>query len=203
MKNAIIIDSNSLNKDLDFRLDFKQLFDLILTLTKGSIDNTEIFYFDNEDAAKHTFHYSIEQKNYKLKIKPADYKFKQPEYVQCHCCETLVLDPATNKKVFNLDLGVEIANFVHLTTSNFDKFNFVTSNGDFVALANYLESIGKLDKIILPDSRTAGEFILKNISDDKIVKLENYHTQLGREMETTKFIEKEKPSAITKFGKKK
>ena len=201
--NAIIIDSNSLNDDLDFRLDFELFYDLLLTLTDSSLDNSQIFFFDHDDAAKHTFHYSIEQKNYKLKVKASDFKFKQPEYIPCHCCETLVLDPATNKNLFNLDLGTEITNFVHMNIDNYDKFSFVTSNGNFVTLANHLENIQKLGKIVLPNSKITGEFILKNIEANKIIKLEDCYSELGQGVIKRKIVEKEKPTVLSKFGKKK
>jgi NYN domain len=202
MKNAIIIDSNSLNSDLDFRLDFVKLYDLLLTLSNTAKEGTQIFFFDHEDSAKHTFHYSMKDKGYTLKLKPADYKFIQPQYIQCHCCETLVLDPATNKNAFNLDLGTEITHFVHTNLDKFDKFSFVTSNGNFVTLAKYLEENKKLGKLMIPNSKVAGEFILKNVDKNSIVKLENYYSQLGGEIVERKIIEKQKPSAIAKFGKR-
>jgi hypothetical protein len=203
MSNAIIIDSNSLNADLDFRLDFVKFYNLLLTLIENIKDSVEIFFFDHEDAAKHTFHYSMEQKGYILKLKPADYKFVQPQYIQCHCCETLVLDPATNKNVFNLDLGTEITHFVHTNLGKFDRFSFVTSNGNFVLLAKYLEANKKLDKLIIPNSKVAGEHILKNVDKNSIVKLEDYYSQLGGEIVERKIIERQKPTAIAKFGKRK
>lgn len=203
MKNAIIIDSNSLNSDLDFRLDFKSFFDLLLTLTGGDQELTQIFFFDHEDAAKHTFHYSMKDKGYILKLKAEDYQFVQPQYIQCHCCETLVLDPDTNKNVFNLNLGTEITHFVHINLNKYDKFNFVTSNGDFVILAKYLDEINKLGKIILPNSQVAGEIITKNLDVKNILKLEKYYSELGGEVVERKIVEKQKPTALAKFGKRK
>ncbi len=207
MKSAIIIDSNSLNADLDFRLDFKIFYDLLLDLNVDNIDRnkdeTEIFYFDHEDSAKHTFYYSMEQKGYKLKLKPSDFVFSKPQYIQCHCCESLVLDPATNKNEFKLDFGVEITNFVHLNKDEYSKFSFVTSSGDFVVLAKYLESIQKLDKIIIPNSKISGEFIIKNLEQNQIVKLEKYYAHLGQEVLEQKTVVKEKSSTLAKFGKRK
>jgi NYN domain len=202
MNYAIIIDSNSLNSDLDFRLDFVKFYNLLLTLTKNTKDSVEIFFFDHEDSAKHTFHYSMKDKGYILKLKPADYQFVEPQYVQCHCCETLVLDPATNKNVFNLDLGAEITHFVHTNLEKYDKFTLVTSNGDFVALMKYLEEIKKLGKVILPNSKVSGEMITKNLDAKNILKLEKYYSELGGEVVERKIVEKQKPSAIAKFGKR-
>jgi hypothetical protein len=201
-KNAIIIDSNSLNTDLDFRLDFLKFYNLLLTLTNTTKETTQILFFDHEDAAKHTFHYSMKEKGYMLKLKPADYKFVQPQYIQCHCCETLVLDPATNKNVFNLDLGAEITHFVHTKLKEFDRFSFVTSNGDFVILMKYLEENKKLGKVIFPDSKVEGDLIAKTTDAKSIVKLEKYYSELGGEVVERKIVEKQKPSAIAKFGKR-
>ena len=138
-----------------------------------------------------------------MKVKASDFKFKQPEYIHCHCCETLVLDPATNKNLFNLELGTEITNFVHININNYDKFSFVTSNGNFVTLANHLENIQKLGKIVLPNSKITGEFILKNIKANKIIKLEDCYSELGQGVIKRKIVEKEKPTVLSKFGKKK
>jgi hypothetical protein len=171
MNNAIIIDSNSLNSDLDFRLDFVKFYDLLLTLTDGDKELTQIFFFDHEDTAKHTFHYSMKDKGYMMKLKPADFKFVQPQYIQCHCCETLVLDPSTNKNVFNLDVGAEITHFVHANLDKFDRLSFVTSNADFVILFKYLEEIQKLGKVILPNSKVAGDLIVKTTDAKSIIKL--------------------------------
>jgi hypothetical protein len=202
MNHAIIIDSNSLNVDLDFRLDFKNFYDLLLTLTEGDKESSQIFFFDHEDSAKHTFHYSMEQKGYILKLKPADYKFVQPQYIQCHCCETLVLDPSTNKNVFNLDLGAEITHFIHTKLKEFEKFSFVTSNADFIILIKYLDEIVKLKKIILPNSKVGSDLITKSIDAKSIIELEKYFSELGGEVVERKIVEKQKPSAIAKFGKR-
>jgi NYN domain len=203
MNNAIIIDSNSLNADLDFRLDFVKFYNLLLALTENIKESTQIFFFDHEDAAKHTFHFSMKDKGYILKLKPADYQFVEPQYVQCHCCETLVLDPATNKNVFNLDLGAEITHFVHTNLEKYDQLTLVTSNGDFVALMKYLEEIKKLGKVILPNSKVSGEMITKNLETKNIFKLDKYYSELGGEVVERKIVEKQKPSAIAKFGKRK
>ena len=202
MKTTIIIDSNSLNSDLDFRLDFVALSEVLLDIGEMKKDETKFFYFDHEDSAKHTFYFSMKAKGYEVKLKPADYRFVQPQYIQCHCCETLVLDPATNKNVFNLDLGAEITHFIHANVDKFDQFSFVTGNGDFAVLAQYLESINKLGKVILPNSKVGGEIISKNLESKKIIKLENYYIRLGKTHET-KVFEKQKPSALSKFGKRK
>jgi NYN domain len=203
LKNAIIIDASSLNSDLDFRLDFTKFYDLLLTLTDSTNDSTKIFYFDHEDSAKHTFHYSMEHKGYILKLKPADFQFVNPKYIQCHCCETLVLDPNTNKNIFNLNLGTEISHFVHTNLNNYDKFTFVTSNGDFVILAKYLTESEKIGKVILPNSKVAGEFMMKNLDIKNVLKLEKYYSDLGGEIIERKIIEKQKPTALAKFGKRK
>jgi hypothetical protein len=212
-KHVVIIDTNSLNCDLDFRIDYEKLKPILSKITKTKIEELEFILFDNQDSAKHTFHFSIETKGYKLILKEEDFYFSEPKYIHCHCCESLVLDPATNKNTYNRDLGASITNYVYSNLGSFSKFSLLSSDNNLGPLIESLDSKGLLSIVIVPNINKKG---LKTNSKLKhiFVGLNEYYNELGGQVSSsvspsskiqTNSDEQKaaNKNALSKFGKNK
>lgn len=175
-KHLLCVDGANLGNHLKNNL-FNIYFDKLFNEIRNRISFTEAKYFIVKQNGYDKEYEKIMKAGFALE--PRDSVFIKKDYIECDSCGNKIIKPNTDK--FKCDVDASIVHFVHIRIDKYEKFSFISNDGDYLEFYVYLQRKNKLGYLISPDSSFMSSKILKSsLLQKHIINLNEYYSVIGK-----------------------
>jgi hypothetical protein len=184
-KHLLCIDGANLGMHLKNHF-YNNYYDKIFEVLRNKTRFTEAKYFLVKQDGFEVENQKISKAGFGMEYR--DSVFIKKDYIKCEKCDNQditcscgnrVKKPNTDK--YKCDVDASIVHFVHIRIEKYDKFSFVSNDGDYVEFYEYLQRKNKLGYIISPDSSfLSGKITKSSLLKNYIINLNDYYSLIGK-----------------------
>ena len=98
----------------------------------------------------------IKEYGYQLQLRDSTW-IKETFMVCSQCGFNGIIVPKTGK--YKCDVDSSIVHFVHINLDKYDKFSFITNDGDYLVVYDWLQKQNKLKHIYSPDIKSLSKLV--------------------------------------------